>query len=434
MRTVWSPPRCQTDSHPANELSDRHDMTTTDFSPKEALTETFKVLRQGLGLHTDSQVRLLRHDALTLLGAQVDSSLGQQHARIHRAISDAIDQLQLGDDSLQVLRRTFNLTDEDLEWSDRLRKMAEAAHWSQRTVLRRVDQYFSSLAEILLRPPIDGAYNLDLGQFRDTVTRDGLSRVHIIVGTTTRERDMIPKDFTSSSITLPFGQTTLDITRQVLQGTVRDLVRIADLAAALATSSSVEDSTELCIADIAVSETQLRDHLVIVGGPDTNVFMAAASTALLARFGAPAPIRYQGEDSGYFTCDELRSDLSGSQYLRLEESGGMHCGYIVHALNPWNVDTTITLVSGIRATGTQAALLALVRSSDDFYRLGHREPWRRLDGNNRYNPTISAKVVRATQARIVNSEELISSANIFDVPPTMRISQRHAITGFVYEE
>lgn len=150
--------------------------------------------------------------------------------------------------------------------------------------------------------------------------------------------------------------------------------------------------TELCVPDLAVGEEQLRDHLVVIGGADTNIFVAVATLAIQKAFGSGPSIHYAGDASGYFTCDEIQSSTSGTRYLRLEEDGGMHCGYVVFGRNPWNPTRTLTIVSGIRATGTQAALLALVLRTDELLRTGAAsEPWRRLEANNRFNPQFAAK-------------------------------------------
>lgn len=410
-------------------------MTSIEVSAHQAVVGALKVLRQGRGLGDNKQLPRLGAELLLLLGVTPDDPLTLQLATIRQSIDRAI--MSMPPATHDLLRSTFNIDADRADWSERVRIIATTENWSARTVIRRIDGLLPNLAKSLLQPRSQNPYKLSMDTILQTAVSDGLEHVHIIVGSTTREHDGAPPPFVTNTFSVALGGSRANISRQVLPGTVRDLVRVADLAGALATAagSSPGPSVELCVADVAVADSYLEDHLILVGGPDTNIFMAVASRALVDRFGVAAPIRYQGEDSGYFTCDEIKSDLSGASYLRLEEAGGMHTGFLVHALNPWNPARTITIVSGIRATGTQAALLALLRGSDDLWGGGRsREPWRTLGGNNRYSPDVSAKVVRASRARVVHGTDLIAPARTIDIPPNRRIPQRHAVVGFVYEE
>jgi hypothetical protein len=113
----------------------------------------------------------------------------------------------------------------------------------------------------------------------------------------------------------------------------------------------------------------------------------------------------------------------------------MHCGYLLMTANPWSTDKLMILASGTRATGTQAALLALIKGSDQTARSGvDVERWHWLGGNNRFAPTVPAKVMRATRARIVGGQDLIGAASDEPVPQEKRISQRHLITDFEFLE
>jgi hypothetical protein len=403
----------------------------------KALIAALKQVRQRLGLPEDRQVDLLSISLRPALGIDISTTEEQQIRELRALLRLMIERSR---EDYELLSVAYNLNDTSDDWTTRLENLAALHSLSSKTVVRRIDGAISRLAEALLSPISEdrwSPYRLQLGKFPELVTRDGLDHVHIILGTTPRERDGTMPDLNAAQFSLELSGKHVDIRRQVVAGTVRDIVRVADLCVTLAgiCGDRVSTPTELCVADIAVSSDQLRDHLIIVGGPDTNIFMALASRALRETFGAAAPIRYAGEDSGYFTCDEIISDVSGARYPRLEELGAMHVGYIVLASNPWNSERTITLVSGTRATGTQAALLALTRSSDMHFRSGNaKEHWRTLGGNNRYDPTIACKVVRATKARIVSGDSLLSASSIIDVPAHSRIPQRHAITDFAFEE
>ena len=113
----------------------------------------------------------------------------------------------------------------------------------------------------------------------------------------------------------------------------------------------------------------------------------------------------------------------------------MHCGYVLMAANPWASGKVIIFVVGTRATGTQAALLALMRGKDDLAMQDiAAEPWRKLSFNNRYNTSIPAKVVRARKAKIVNGDGFLHEYSEITVPDKTRISQRHIVTGAEFLE
>lgn len=172
-----------------------------------------------------------------------------------------------------------------------------------------------------------------------------------------------------------------------------------------------------------------------MGAADTNLFFGLATVAFRQRFGYSLPMRYSGDDQLYFTCDQIVSDLSGRTYPRLEESGSMHCGYLTMVPNPWVPAKLMVLASGIRGTGTQAALLALLRDGDRVARSDADAPaWHRLAGNNRHNPAVPAKIVRASRARVVPGSGYLTESEEQEVPAHSRISQRHVITDFEFLE
>jgi hypothetical protein len=187
--------------------------------------------------------------------------------------------------------------------------------------------------------------------------------------------------------------------------------------------------------DVSVPAEALERNLIIVGGADTNVFIAIATIAFRQRFGYALPIRYFGDNQLYFTCDQIFSEASGEIYSRLEDSSFMHCGYVVMVANPWCPQKVLLLVVGTRATGTQAALLSLIRGNDVIAGASNdAASWHSLKGNNRYNPALPAKVVQARSALVITGsgylEESMETA-IFD---KSRISQRHIINDFEFLE
>jgi len=346
----------------------------------------------------------------------------------------------------QLVEDALNLEDtgrlHTLKWERRLERIANKAKMSIATARRRVDDAIRDLAHVLLseRTLPDDPFTISFGEFPERVVADGLARVHVVVGTTQRERLDDGDVFDAPELSATILGERVDVRRQTVPGTVRDLVRVTDVCAMFAETApdarGIDRSPrELCVADIALDEQMLQHHLVIVGGADTNAFVAITMIAIAKRFGALPAIHYSGDRTGYFTCDEIESTLSGARYLRLEESGGMHCGFALFGRNPWNPAQTVTIASGIRATGTQAALVALVLRSDELLRTGGvSEHWRQLSANNRFNPGIGAKIVRASRARVIRSTEPIAPSEIIAVPAQRRIPQRHAITDFIFEE
>lgn len=406
------------------------------------LVAALKVVRQGKGISNDAHT-------LAVIPRELRPALGCPAGPESVALQRLLDRFRqslarLTEQDQQVLVEAFNVNGQSAfgEFLDRLDMIASRIlNKSSSTARREVDSATRRLAVEMCSgsPLIDSPYSLDLGEFTDRVTADGLDHVHVIVGSSERERTGEASAFNKTEFSATEGQASEKFSRQTVPGTMRDLLRVADLVAVLTRSSDRQGRAptthELCVSEVAVPEEMLADHLIMVGGADTNLLIALAAMKLVEVFGDGPPIRYAGESQRYFTCDEIDSRLSGKRYPRLEEKGGMHCGYIVHAKNPWNADRTLTIVSGTRATGTQAALLSLVLDEDELVRRGlSSEPWRRLGANNRYRPEYSAKVVRASRARIVDSLRPIGSAQEVEVTPYERISQRHAITDFVYEE
>jgi len=316
----------------------------------------------------------------------------------------------------------------------------------------RVPAYSShprSITEVDLTNPTGPVRTLFPKTFHDwpgCMLDDSKSRldVTIVVGSTARERTDESGQFGTSPASFNVFGTTWRITRQVSPGTVRDLLRVADLTAYLSTVRVRDDRNDLsaqdvgadalCLVDLSVSRESLEKNLILVGAGDTNLWFAVATVAYRQRFGFSIPIRYSGDDSLYFTCDQIYSELSGQFYPRLEESGYMHCGYLAMVPNPWAPDKVMVLASGTRATGTQAALLALIRGTDNARADATAERWHSLSANNRYHAGVPAKIVRATKAEVIAGSELIGGPTDQEISPYARVSRRHVITDFEFLE
>ena len=266
----------------------------------------------------------------------------------------------------------------------------------------------------------------------------------IILGSTSREKSGESLEFAKSQIETDIFGTHWTFSRQESPGTMRDVVRVVDLAAYLAQSrlsrrpegqSRLPAHEPLCMLDVSVTQEQLTKNLILVGAADTNLFFGLATVAYRQRFGYSIPVRYSGDEQLYFTCDQIVSDLSGRTYPRLEESGCMHCGYLAMVPNPWSPTKVMILASGTRGIGTEAALLALVKGLDEVASADMDvEPWHRLTGNNRHNAAIPAKIVRASRATVAVGSDYLAPSQDLKISPYARISQRHVITDFEFLE
>jgi hypothetical protein len=281
--------------------------------------------------------------------------------------------------------------------------------------------------------------------FPECLFKDGSFDVSIVFGSTDRERTEETELFSNSAVIVPLFGTSWHFSRQVSPGTVRDAVRAVDLAVFLGYryghntdrngSFPFGYDASVCYMDLSVTQDALERNVILIGGADTNIYIAIAALAFREKFGYALPIRFLGDDQLYFTCDQIYSDCSKRKYSRIDDSSYMHCGYVLVAANPWSPSKVIILVTGSRATGTQAALLSLVRG-DDFVSLKHpdAEPWHSLAFNNRFCPTIPAKVVRARGARVIQSNDFLAHSEPVPNLDQTRISQRHIITEFEFLE
>lgn len=281
--------------------------------------------------------------------------------------------------------------------------------------------------------------------FPECLFKDGSFDVSIVIGSTDRERTEETKLFSTSAADITLFGTNWHFSRQVSPGTVRDAVRVVDLAVFLGHRYSRHTKrnngfpfnydASICYMDLSVTQDALERNIILVGGADTNIYIAIAALAFRQKFGYALPIRFLGDDQLYFTCDQIYSDCSKTKYSRIDDSTYMHCGYVLIAANPWSPNKVMVFVIGSRATGTQAALLSLVRGRD-FISLEHpdAEPWHSLASNNRFCPTIPAKVVRARGAKIIQSHDFLADSEPVPNLDQTRISQRHIITEFEFLE
>lgn len=141
----------------------------------------------------------------------------------------------------------------------------------------------------------------------------------------------------------------------------RDSVHAMDLV--MFFGSFLSHARELVMrVDTEVTEEELRQNLIVIGGPIVN--------ALTARLNSRLPIRFDGE-----TNHAIRSSLSGKTYT--SESVGM----VVRVANPWNPLKYVLVVAGTRGAGTRAVVLAFLKHFDE------------LSAGNSTDPRVLARVV-----------------------------------------
>lgn len=110
-----------------------------------------------------------------------------------------------------------------------------------------------------------------------------------------------------------------------------------------------EVSTKL---DTEVKEDDLKNNLILIGGPGVNF--------ITAKVNAKLPIKFERiKDQGNF-YSSFHSEISGKNY---SEEG---YGIIVKGKNPFDKTKDILLIAGRRMAGTRAAILAFLQKFDEI--------------------------------------------------------------------
>ena len=117
--------------------------------------------------------------------------------------------------------------------------------------------------------------------------------------------------------------------------------------------------------DTEMRDEDLRNNLIVIGGPGVNT--------VAARLNAKLPVRLERHHSDVFTA--FVSTVTGKMYS--EETTGV----VVKAPNPFAKHKQVMVLMGRRSAGTRAAVLALLQRFDEV-----------CAGNSR-NPKVMAKVV-----------------------------------------
>ena len=138
----------------------------------------------------------------------------------------------------------------------------------------------------------------------------------------------------------------------------RDAYYAIDLGIFLGTFLS---KTEPVVSlDTEMHDHDLKNNLIIIGGPVVN--------RITKRINSELPVRF----------DE-KKNIYSSLTKKIYESDD--CGIIVKIVNPFNKERKILIIAGKRYSGTRAAILACIKRMDD------------ISKGNKKKPSIEAKVV-----------------------------------------
>jgi len=132
--------------------------------------------------------------------------------------------------------------------------------------------------------------------------------------------------------------------------------------------------------DTESTSDDLKNNLILIGGPIVNSVTEKINTRL--------PIRFQKEDNW-----KIYSAISKKSY-HSDESG-----IIVKAKNPFNPRKHILLIAGKRYAGTRAVMIAFLKHFQE------------LSKGNKFNDKIDAKVVEGVD---LNSDGIVDDVEILE--------------------
>lgn len=141
-------------------------------------------------------------------------------------------------------------------------------------------------------------------------------------------------------------------------------------------SHLVERPTPAVKLDTELREEDLRNNLIVIGGPIVNT--------LAARINAKLPIRFKEDGK------TIVSTLTKTTYDSDE------IGLIVAAANPFAPGKRLLFIAGRRGAGTKAAIIAFLRRFDE------------LIAGNRNDPTAMARVV---EGKDMDSDGLVDDVS-----------------------
>jgi DNA-binding PadR family transcriptional regulator len=137
--------------------------------------------------------------------------------------------------------------------------------------------------------------------------------------------------------------------------------------------------------DTEVREEDLKNNLILIGGPGVNVITSKVNSKL--------PIRFEKIKEHENFYSGIHSEISGKAY---SEEG---CGLIVKAKNPFDKNKDILVIAGRRISGTRAAILAFLKNFDEICK------------GNSNDPNVFAKVVEGIDK---NSDGVVDSVEFLE--------------------
>jgi hypothetical protein len=249
----------------------------------------------------------------------------------------------------------------------------------------------------------------------------------VIVGSSERDTEENGLFDQTQEVTLRLFRENYTFTRSRSWASIVDATCVTSLVAFLCSTrysprNKAGTSKEpICIPDLLVSEDLLTKNLIIIGGGDVNVFFPLVTMAI-HRQGCILPIHYEMDEHAHFDCNAIVSDISTKTYPGGRCEKGFHCGYLLMFENPWAKNKVVIFASGTHATGTQAALLALTRCDP------------KLSKGNQFDPTVPAKIVRASKAKLIGDPPDFGAGKEVNIPRSKPIDGRYIITGYEFEE
>lgn len=133
--------------------------------------------------------------------------------------------------------------------------------------------------------------------------------------------------------------------------------------------------------DTEINEKDLKNNLIIIGGPGVN--------KVTARINSKLPIRFQQVEYNKNFYSTIYSTVSKKSY------GGEEEGIIVKTKNPFDKTKSMLVIAGRRATGTKAGILAFLQNFDEICR------------GNDYNRNKFAKVVEGVDLEMDGSVDSV---------------------------
>jgi DNA-binding transcriptional ArsR family regulator len=120
-----------------------------------------------------------------------------------------------------------------------------------------------------------------------------------------------------------------------------------DLALTLGNLVKIPDLFSVML-DVDVKKEDLKQNLILIGGPVTNIIVNLINSYLPVQF---VYSKYWG----------LKSKKTNKEYL--DDS----IGVIAKIENPFNPETSLFILAGIRSIGTKACVLAITRFADKLF-------------------------------------------------------------------